>query len=341
MDTWAKATPKDREALFNQTASVKGISPEIVEKDFWVCWVLYWIFHLQGLPRLIFKGGTSLSKVFGIISRFSEDIDLVVNRHQLGFTHESDPANQTGTKLRDRTIEKLRGTCRNVVAVEFMPRLQAPIRSVIGEVGWALEIDPLAPDGETVEFKYPPGIPDSLAKRYIKRAVRLELGCRGDQVPCEKAKVTPYAAEAFPDQFQVRNAKVNAISPQRTFWEKATILHREYHRVESGKEVSERIFRHYHDVVVISKHQRGQSALEDRALLEQVVAHKQHFFREGAAHYELAKKGTLRLAPSRKLEDALRRDYEKMREMYFGQEPDFDAVMNDIRQLEGAFNRRE
>jgi len=94
MDTWAKATPKDREALFNQTASVKGISSEIVEKDFWVCWILHWIFQLQGLPRLIFKGGTSLSKVFGIITRFSEDIDLVINRHQLGFNDENDPANQ-------------------------------------------------------------------------------------------------------------------------------------------------------------------------------------------------------------------------------------------------------
>jgi hypothetical protein len=111
--------------------------------------------------------------------------------------------------------------------------------------------------------------------------------------------------------------------------------------VEAGKPVSERIFRHYHDVVVISKHPRGLRALRDPGLLEQVVVHKQHFFREGAAHYELAKKGTLRLSPSPLLEDALRRDYEKMREMYFGQEPDFDEVMKDIRVLEETFNERQ
>jgi hypothetical protein len=341
MDAWAKATPKDREALFNQTASVQGISPEVVEKDFWVCWTLHQIFNLQGLPRLIFKGGTSLSKAFGIIKRFSEDIDLVINRHQLGFSDENDPANQQGTKLRDRTIEKLKNSCRDIIAGEFVPRLQARIRSIIGDSGWTLEIDPNAPDGDTVDFKYPAGIPDSLAKGYVRRAVRLELGCRGDQIPCEGAKVTSYAAEAFPDQFQVRDANVNAITPERTFWEKATILHREYYRVEAGKPVSERIFRHYHDVVVISKHQRGLSALKDLALLEQVVAHKQHFFREAAAHYQLAKKGTLRLAPSQQLQDALRKDYAKMREMYFGQEPDFDAVMNEIRELEEAFNKRQ
>jgi hypothetical protein len=171
--------------------------------------------------------------------------------------------------------------------------------------------------------------------------VRLELRCRGDQVPSEEARVTPYAAEVFPDQFQVRDAKVDVISPERTFWEKATILHREYHRVEAGKPVSERIFRHYHDVVVISKHPRGVRALGDLALLEQVVAHKQHFFREGAAHYELAKKGTLRLAPGPRIEEALRRDYERMREMYFGEGPNFDEVMKDIRLLEETFNERQ
>src|ERR1700685_4559170 len=106
MDTWAKTTEKDREALFTQTASVKGISPEIIEKDFWVCWVLDQVFQLQDFPRLIFKGGTSLSKAFGIIKRFSEDVDLVINRHELGFSDKNDPTNQEGSNLRDRTIAK-------------------------------------------------------------------------------------------------------------------------------------------------------------------------------------------------------------------------------------------
>ena len=340
MDTWAKAMPEDREALFNQTAATRGISPEIVEKDFWVCWTLYQLFQLQGLPRLIFKGGTSLSKAFGIINRFSEDIDLVINRHELGFNDENDPANQQGTKLRDRTIEKLKSSCRNVIAKELVPSLEVQIRSIIGDRGWTLEIDPNAPDGDNVEFRYPAGTPRISATAYIQRAVRLELGCRGDQLPSEQAMITPYAAEAFPDQFQIQGVNINAIGPERTFWEKATILHREYYRAKAGKPVSERVFRHYHDVVVISKHPRGLAALKDLALLEQVAAHKQRFFREGGAHYELARKGTLRLAPGDALEGDLRRDYEKMREMYFGHEPDFDGVMNDIRELEVAFNER-
>ena len=62
MDTWAKAAPEDRAALFNQTAVTRGISPEIIEKDFWVCWTLHQVFQFRDFPRLIFKGGTSLSK---------------------------------------------------------------------------------------------------------------------------------------------------------------------------------------------------------------------------------------------------------------------------------------
>src|ERR1017187_878949 len=339
MDTWATASPKDREAVFTETAAKKGISPEIVEKDFWVCWTLLQISRLTGLPRLIFKGGTSLSKVFGIIKRFSEDIDLVINRHQLGFNAENDPANQPGTNLRNRTIEKLNATCFDVIAKEFTPMLEAQVASIIGSDGWTLGIDPDVPEPEIVEFQYPKGLPDTFIAGYIRRAVRLELGCRGEQIPCEEATVTPYAAEVNPGQFEIPHAPVSVISAERTFWEKVTILHREYYRAESGKQATERVFRHYDDVVLISRHQRGHSALtENFNLLSEVVAHKEHFFREGGARYDLAKKGTLRLAPGNSLEKALREDHERMREMYFGNEPDFDEVMDAIRELEKRIN---
>jgi len=339
MDKWAKAAPKDREALFTETAAKKDISPEIVEKDFWVCWTLLQISRITGLPRLIFKGGTSLSKAFGIIKRFSEDIDLVINRHELGFNDTTDPANQEGTNLRNRTIEKLKTTCFDVIAKEFAPKLQSQASSIIGDTGWTIKIDPNTPEPDTVEFQYPMGLPDSRISGYIRRAVRLELGCRGDQVPCEEATVTPYAAEVNPGQFAIAHAPVLVISAERTFWEKATILHREYYRAEAGKDFTERVFRHYDDLVVISRHPRGHSAMTEHShLLDEVVAHKQHFFREGTAHYELAKRSTLRLAPSKHLEDGLRKDYEKMKEMYFGREPDFDEVMNALRELEKKIN---
>jgi hypothetical protein len=339
MDKWAQAPPKDRGALFIETAAKKNISPEIVEKDFWVCWILLQISRLTGLPKLIFKGGTSLSKAFGIIKRFSEDIDLVINRHELGFNDDTDPANQQATNLRNRTIDKLKATCFGVIEKEFLPKLRTQMASVIAADGWSLAIDVDAPEADTIDFQYPKGLPNPQVNSYIRRAVRLELGCRGDQIPCEEATVTPYAAELNPTLFSIPQAPVSAISPERTFWEKATILHREHYRAEAGKELTERVFRHYHDLVVISEHERGASALTTHSyLLDEVVAHKQHFFREGAARYELAKKNTLKLAPGKGLEEKLRVDYDKMKEMYFGGEPDFDVVMGAIRELEKRIN---
>lgn len=338
MDTWAKGAPADREALFSQTAATKNVSPGIVEKDFWVCWTLHHIFRLEGVPHLMFKGGTSLSKVFGIIKRFSEDIDIVINRHELGFDGASDPANQEGTNLRKRTVERLRTTCADFIAHEFLPKLEAQIRSIIGGNDWTLVLDPTAPDRDTLEFKYPKGIAGSLIPKGISPLIRIELGCRGDQLLSEIGSLTPYAAECFPEQFSIPRTNVNVLSPERTFWEKATILHREYYRAEAGKEISERIFRHYDDLVVMARHERGKSAIKELALLEQVAKHKQHFFREANARYDLAKKGTLRLVPSEKLEEELRKDYERTREMYFGIEPDFEEVMKVLRELEEMIN---
>jgi hypothetical protein len=158
-------------------------------------------------------------------------------------------------------------------------------------------------------------------------------------VPSENGSVTPYAAEVFPSQFDDAEVAVVVISPERTFWEKATILHREYYRAAAGKPASDRVFRHYDDVAMISRHERGTKAIEKNMdLLEQVAVHKQHFFREGPARYELARKGTLRLCPSEQIRDALRRDYEKMREMYFGEAPDFDEVMETLKELESRIN---
>jgi hypothetical protein len=161
MDKWAQASSKERAALFGSTATKKNISPEIVEKDFWVCWVLLQIYRLTGLPKIIFKGGTSLSKAFGIIKRFSEDVDLVINRHELGFNDEYDPANQESTNLRNRTVEKLRATCLQVIAKEFLPKLHAQMTSILGSEGWSLEIDSNTSDPDTILFKYPSRASDS------------------------------------------------------------------------------------------------------------------------------------------------------------------------------------
>ncbi|HEX7423839.1 MAG TPA: nucleotidyl transferase AbiEii/AbiGii toxin family protein [Terriglobales bacterium] len=338
MNKWATAPSAEREALFTETAARTGISAEIIEKDFWVCWMLYQIFAMTDVPRVIFKGGTSLSKAFGMIKRFSEDIDLVLNRHELGFDAGKDPANQEGTNLRKRTVEELKAACVAYMNDEFIPRLSKAIASVLGDAGWTLTADENAPDHDTFDFTYPRGLPDPVRPGYVRRVVRLELGCRGDQIPCEEARVVPYTAERFPDQFEIKHASVSVLAAERTFWEKATLLHREYYRFEAGKGVTARVFRHYDDLVNMWKHDRGRVAVTKLELLSQVTTHKSIFFREAAAHYELAIPGSLRLAPTEGQEAEIRKDYEQTKEMYFGDVPDFDEVMTGIRRLEQDIN---
>jgi len=92
----------------------------------------------------------------------------------------------------------LKSSCRSVIASEFVPRLEARIRSTLGSHGWTLEIDPNAPDGDTVDFKYPEGIPGALASGYIRRAVRLELGCRGRPDPMRGSNPDALRGGSFP-----------------------------------------------------------------------------------------------------------------------------------------------
>ena len=183
MDDVARRNPGDRRDLFTEAAAERGnISAAVIEKDFWVCWTLKQLFTLDTSPaRLIFKGGTSLSKVYGVIERFSEDIDLSLNREDLGFVGEYDPYAATSGKKAKALVEEIVALCRAKVASELGPQLEESIESVLGPpdgaTAWSLEAD--AVDPQTIYFKYPAGIgsggqggPGS----YIPRVVRLEFG---------------------------------------------------------------------------------------------------------------------------------------------------------------------
>ena len=112
MDSIAKQ-PEQRQRLFQEAAVRCGVAVQIIEKDFWVCWTLKRLFELPTLaPNLIFNGGTSLSKVYRIIERFSEDIDISINREYLGFKDETDPLNQRSKGKQKTAVEDLRNACK-------------------------------------------------------------------------------------------------------------------------------------------------------------------------------------------------------------------------------------
>ena len=341
MDTVARLPASERAELFRETAARKGIAaPGIIEKDFWVCWTLKHLFTLPvGMPAMLFKGGTSLSKAFGVIERFSEDIDLSLNRHDMGFEGERDPQNAPSNKATERLLRELQEECVRYLRETLVPTLKVAYSGIIGEPdNWTLEAD--AEDDQTINFTFP----SSLATReystfsYISPIVRLEFGARSDHWPAGAHEITPYAAEEFPAVFTESSCQVTTLEAERTFWEKATILHAEYHRPEV-RPSAERLSRHYYDLAMLARSPVNDSALQQPELLEAVAQHKECFFRAAWAKYPEARPGTLHLCPHSKLEKVLRTDYAKMEEMIFHDTPSFEAIVDELTRLEQSINK--
>lgn len=341
MDSVARWEPRDRADLFNEVGTGRGLANAIVEKDFWVCWTLKRLFMPDAFPGLVFKGGTSLSKGYGAIERFSEDIDLSFDRAGLGYGGDKDPENAKSAKKAAKLIEQLVADVRAHVAGPFLAKLGEEIAEQLGPQGelWSLSIDPNDP--QTVNFRYP----SSLAKRdyadiaYVNPVVRLELGARGDPWPAEKRSIRSYAADERPDVFKAPACEVDTLAVERTFWEKATILHAEHHR-PADKATGERMSRHYYDLAMLARSGILERALERLDLLSVVAYHKALFFRSGWARYDEAAVGTLRLSPSEQRRVDLAADYAKMRPMFFAQPPSFDDILAEVAKLEAVINRQ-
>lgn len=347
MDEVARLKPNDRADLFNAaTGQMRRHRAEVIEKDFWVCWTLRAVFALPDPPAdLIFKGGTSLSKVWNAIERFSEDVDLSFDRTALGFVGDKDPALAPSKKKRDIRLEDLRAACQAMIRDEFAPKLvaafTASLKTAPGADTWELTADPEDPDGQTLLFRYPKGLtqPTDLPP-YLRPVVRLEMGARGEQWPAFTADITPYAAEALPTLglWKKPASGVRALAAERTFWEKATILHK-WHHCPAARSLPDKQSRHYYDVVKLFQLDIGAKALGDLELLRKVTAHQQVFFHTSWAKFEEAVPGTLRLVPPESRMKEIERDYEEMRrEMIFGDAPDLREVVKVLAEIEARVN---
>jgi Nucleotidyl transferase AbiEii toxin, Type IV TA system len=345
MDKVARLSPDDLAALFGETGAGRGVAEIIIEKDFWVCWTLKRLFDLPkgATATLVFKGGTSLSKAFGAIRRFSEDIDLSFDRADLGFVGDRDPEKEgTSRKQATRLINDLVTEVERHIAEELLPALHAAIVKQLGEPTngeWSLEID--ATDAQTVNFHYPRALSaaEYEGMAYITPRVKLEFGARGDPWPTDEKIIRPYAAEDYPDFFEDPDTNVTVLSARRTFWEKATALHAEAHR-PTDLQTPQYFSRHYYDLAMLLGTEEGKVAATDFDLLGQVAKHKTTFFRSGWASYNTAKPGSLRLIPDEVRIKDLRADYRAMTPMMFDESPPvFDDILAQIRALQDVINK--
>jgi hypothetical protein len=303
-----------------------------VEKDFWVCWILERIFSLPDFAEfLLFKGGTSLSKVYNAIQRFSEDIDLSLSRTFFE-GRLNDPEQALSNSQRKKYTEELISAFQYIVTDSLFPALNKRISEELGDTNWVLSQD--VNDPGTLMFLYPQTSSDEI--QYVRRQVKIELGIRSDDWPAESRTVTPYVAESLP-LITPSVIHVRTLAVRRTFWEKATILHAEYHRPLKSKP-RERISRHYSDLVQMATTEIETQAINDLPLLKRVTEHKNLFYTSSWASYDTASPGTLRLTPRPERLADLRSDYRGMQPMFFGSVIQFDVMIEKLSELEERIN---
>ena len=332
---------RDRRDVFEAAASRLDTLPGYVEKDYWVCLALDALYNMlpDGHPNLLFKGGTSLSKAFGLINRFSEDIDLVVYRDGLGFEGERDPtvAGNLSNKRRSALFEELRRACSGYIFGD----LQTALTGLIDEImaGCCVGPDEDDVDGQTLFIEYPTLYPSSDVA-YVAPRVRIEAGAKSALDPNLRCTITPYIADELPDwSFDVGDIRV--IAPERTYWEKLLILHgvhcgyRDTRRLPADRD---RISRHYYDVAMITATETGSSALSNIDLLDAVRDHNLIAFRQTWKRFEEAVPGLVRLVPQPELRSVIERDYGAMQGMILGDVPDFRWVMEQLQTAEAAIN---
>ncbi|MEL6729235.1 MAG: nucleotidyl transferase AbiEii/AbiGii toxin family protein [Pseudomonadota bacterium] len=277
MDAFAQEAAEVRAEVFNETAAKMGIgAPIIIEKDFWVCWALKRVFELEA-PKasIIFKGGTSLSKAYGAIHRFSEDIDLSLDRADLGFSGETDPANENLSNNQRKALLK---DLSEISADTVQGSLKAAIQSQMQSALPSMEIELLVGDDDpqTLIFNYPASLPPPPGGAYLQDKVKLEFGARSDHLPAETRTVTAYAAQEFPDVISEVDVMVNTLSIERTFWEKATVLHM-LHHMPDEKDLGKNMSRHYYDMSQLASLDVRDTALGNLELLAKVADHKTRF----------------------------------------------------------------
>ncbi len=322
-----KRFSKDELEYVIHNASVEtGIAEVVIEKDYWVSFVLNYLFsQCEWSEYFTFKGGTSLSKCFGLIERFSEDIDLILDWRLLGYSN-SEPWEERSKNQQVKFNEQVNKQTAEFLVQYFVPRMTLDFKNYILD-DFAVDLDD--EDPQTVVFTYP----SNYESFYIAQNVRMEIGSLAAWTPAKIIGIQPDIKSVYPQLFEGENIDVRTVLPERTFWEKATILHHEAHRPENSK-LPDRYARHYYDMYCLAKSTYKAKAFADKELLEKVVRFKEKFYPRGWARYEEAVPKTIRLVPDAYRLKEIKADYNSMEEMFFCKIPEFDEIIQGLADLE-------
>lgn len=340
-DEILRADAQTRSGLFVATAQRLGTAPQNVEKDFWVCWTLDVLFNGLGEgPRLLFKGGTSLSKAFGLIQRFSEDIDVTVFRDDLGLPASVEELAALSGKKRAAALDAIREACETYINGPLAQRLGAICTETCTRTGFepnALHVKADAHDRQTLLLVYPSVTPTDA---YIAKSVKIESGAKSALDPNSLQTITPYVDGDVPG-IDLAVPGITVVDAERTFWDKVVILHglRRWYEIRGQlRGNGQRISRHYYDLFRLLQSEIGQAAMANKELGADCVAHARLFFNRPDFDLASARSPTFALCPEGGMIDDLRQDYRAMSVMIFGEPPAFETVIETIAELQKSLN---
>lgn len=305
------------------------VSDIVIEKDLWICWILEKLFALP--VQMAFKGGTSLSKVFGLIQRFSEDCDITIDYRN--FKPALDLETTSRTQLK-KISEYLKEQLKTYIAEIVLPYLQEQVVKNFPQQEFEIL---LSEDGEQLRFYYPSMV--NTVHHYLRDHVLIEFGVRNSTEPCEKYLIEPYLTDIVNQDIALPKSMIDTLSPIRTFWEKATLIHVECYR-DRWIETPERLSRHWYDLYMLNNTWVGTQALANREILKSVIIHKKAFYNSSYANYANCLTGKFRLIPSPSYLKHLALDFKQMIEagMFHHMPSAFDKIIESLEKLEVMIN---
>jgi predicted nucleotidyltransferase component of viral defense system len=319
----------------NEAARISGISAKAIEKDWWVTLSLKMVFDTPYAQHFTFKGGTSLSKGWQLIDRFSEDIDISLSSEAVGIAYAEKPSKTF--------VEQLRRSGCLFTSNELMEALKAEFRNnQVPDNLYSIEAEPIRADmpDKDPQTLYVNFVSLFDPNPYLPDRVKIEFSVRSLKEPSLKCRIRSLLVTHFPNEnYMEENVEVLTIQPQRTFIEKMLLLHEEYNRDERAKMRTERMSRHYYDIFQLSQQGFTSVTLKDKDFIEEIIQHRKYYSRLKRFDYSTLKRGSIRVVPDADILKALDQDYEIMRaEMIYGNPPTFVEIVQSIKNIQNEIN---
>lgn len=326
MDKFIDLPEAEKRNVFQAVSGALGLRSDIIEKDYWVCFMLDHLFHnCKYKDAFVFKGGTSLSKSYHVIKRFSEDIDIILDWRKL-ISDGDNPWDDRSKTKQDQFNKQINEKAAEFYKNELVPCLNMELEERLGDGEW-VSVD--ADDKMVINFLYP----QVFEVDYIRDKVRLEIGPLAEWLPSHLTEINSFVAEKYPQLFDKTTTEVLTIDIERTFWEKLTILHKMAHFPEN-KNLPPRYARHLYDVYCMANSPVKEQAFSRKELLEKDVVFKQKFYYAKSAHYESATLSDISLIPAEHIMAEIISDYAAMKNMIYGDYPELEDILDCLKDLE-------